>query len=294
MPLGPEPTTPAPDPHASVPSFVPPPNSCDSHCHVFGPAATFPFAENRTFTPHDVPKEALGRLHEHLGLDRAVIVQSACHGNDHRALVDALRAGKGRYRGVALLPASASHGDVARLHEDGVRGLRLQLMPHLGAAPSDETVRELAALVTPFGWHLEVHVAGSGIADRFATFAGLDAPVVVDHLARVDLREGLGGPGVVALRRLLDTGHVWLKLSGVDRVSLTGPPYDDGVELAALLGAEAPERVLWGTDFPHPNISGPMPDDGVLLDLIPRMVPDENRRHQLLVDNPASLFGFGS
>jgi len=167
-------------------------------------------------------------------------------------------------------------------------------MPHLGAAPSDETVRELAALVTPFGWHLEVHVAGSGIADRFATFAGLDAPVVVDHLARVDLREGLGGPGVVALRRLLDTGHVWLKLSGVDRVSLTGPPYDDGVELAALLGAEAPERVLWGTDFPHPNISGPMPDDGVLLDLIPRMVPDEHRRHQLLVDNPASLFGFGS
>lgn len=294
MPLGPEPTTPAPDPHASVPSFVPPPNSCDSHCHVFGPAATFPFAENRTFTPHDVPKEALGRLHEHLGLDRAVIVQSACHGNDHRALVDALRAGKGRYRGVALLPASASHGDVARLHEDGVRGLRLQFMPHLGAAPSDETVRELAALVTPFGWHLEVHVAGSGIADRFATFAGLDAPVVVDHLARVDLREGLGGPGVVALRRLLDTGHVWLKLSAVDRVSLTGAPYDDGVQLAALLAAQAPERVLWGTDFPHPNISGPMPDDGALLDLIPRMVPDEHRRHQLLVDNLASLFGFGS
>ncbi len=294
MALESEPTTPAPHPQPSVPSFVPPPGSCDSHCHVFGPAAAFPFAQNRTFTPHDVPKEALARLHEQLGLDRALIVQSACHGSDHRALVDALRAGRGRYLGVALLPASASREDVAGLHEEGVRGLRLQFMPHLGAAPSDETVRELAALVTPFGWHLEVHVAGRGIADRFATFAALDAPVVIDHLARVDLREGLDGNAVVALRRLLDTGHVWLKLSGVDRVSLTGAPYDDGLELAALLAAQAPERVLWGTDFPHPNISGPMPDDGALLDLIPRMVPDEHRQHLLLVDNPALLFGFGS
>ncbi|CAG7627517.1 amidohydrolase family protein [Rhodococcus opacus] len=292
MTLGPEPTIPGPLVHPTPPSFRPPPGSCDSHCHVFGPAATFPFAPDRTFTPPDVPEAALARLHRTLGIDRAVIVQSASHGRDQAVLIDALRTGGGRYRGVALIGLDTPRSELDRLHAEGVRGIRLQFMPHLGAAPTDEEILRYADLVEPLGWHVEIHVAGTGAVDRFGVITKIPTRVVIDHLGRVDLNDGLDSPPVQALRRLLDTGTVWLKLSGTYRVTLTGAPYDDANALAASLAAHAPERVVWGTDFPHPNLYGPMPDDGILLDGIPDIVPDERNRHKLLVANPTELFDF--
>jgi predicted TIM-barrel fold metal-dependent hydrolase len=292
-PQDPQPTGPPPHPDPKVPDLRLPPLSCDSHCHIFGPGAIFPYAADRTFTPVDVSKDDLRRRHEHLGFERAVIVQSACHGTDHSALLDALATGEGRYRGVALVTPRTSPDEIARLHEAGVRGVRLHFLPHLGASPSTETIRSVVDLVRPFSWHVAIHVAGEGIIDLSEVIASIGLPVVIDHMARLDIRAGLGGPAVLALRRLLDGGDVWLKLSGADRVSVTGPPYADAVRPARALAAHAPERVVWGTDFPHPNIHGAMPDDGRLVDLIGEIVPDEALRHRMLVDNPAALFDFG-
>lgn len=286
------PTIPPPRPDPSTPSFRPPPGTVDSHCHVFGPAARFPFSPHRTFTPHDVPETRLRALHRHLGIDRAVIVQSACHGFDHAALTAALAVGEGRYRGVALLSPDATRHDVAALHESGVRGVRLQFMPHLGPAPGPEEIRRVRDVVAPFGWHIAVHVAGRGVLEHLDTFRGIDAQLVIDHLARIDLADRYRDDAVAALKRLLDRGNVWLKVSGADRVSRTGVPYDDAVALAATLVAYAPERVVWGTDFPHPNISAEVPDDGVLLDLLPTIAPDPDTRRRLLIDNPTELFDF--
>jgi predicted TIM-barrel fold metal-dependent hydrolase len=281
---------PVPDP--KVPALRLPPGSCDAHCHVFGPVDRFPYAVDRTFTPPEAPKERLRALHRILGLDRAVIVQSVCHGNDHTALFDALEAGGGSYRGVALVGPPTPEHEITRLHNAGVRGARLNFTPHLGPAPTPETVRAVADLVGPFGWHLAVHLAGEGVADHESLIASLAVPVVIDHMARVDLRAGLESEAIRALSRLLETGDVWIKLSGADRLATRPPDFDDAVALARLLVQRAPQRVLWGTDFPHPNTRGFMPDDGIMVDLIERFAPDEATRHRLLVSNPAACFGF--
>lgn len=292
--MSPDPTPGCPPPHPNPkkPDRPLPPLSCDAHCHIFGPADAFPYAATRTFTPPDVSAADLRRRHEHLGFDRAVIVQSACHGTDHAALLDALRTGGDRYRGVALATPDTPAAEIARLHEAGVRGVRVNFLPHLGGAPPPEAIDALVRLVRPFGWHVQVHVAGEGVAELSDVLAGIGPRVVIDHLARVDLRAGVRSPAVSALLRLMDTGNVWVKLSGADRVSLTGPPYHDAADLARLLVDHAPERVLWGTDFPHPNIRGASPDDGALTDLIDRITPTDTHRHRLLVTNPAELYGF--
>jgi predicted TIM-barrel fold metal-dependent hydrolase len=259
---------------------------------VFGPTDRFPYAADRTFTPPEAPLEDLRRRHDLLGLDRAVIVQSACHGRDHAVLLDALARGAGRYRGVALVGPDTPGDEVARLHAAGVRGARVHDTPHLGAAPSDDDVRRLTELVGPHGWHVALHVVGAGIVERADLVRSLLFPVVVDHMARVDLRDGLDSRAVRTLRDLLDTGRVWVKLSGADRLATAPPDMGDAADLAALLAAHAPERVLWGTDFPHPNTHGFVPDDGDVLDLLERVVPGADARRRLLVENPAACFGF--
>ena len=287
-----EPTCPAPNPNPKVPDLRLPPLSCDSHCHIFGPADVFPYSNDRTFTPPDAPKETLRRLHNFLGFERAVLVQSAVHGTDHSALLDALETDSDRYRGVALATPATSPLEIARLNDAGVCGVRLNFLPHLGGYPSPETIQSVLRLVQPFSWHVEIHVEGDGIIEFFDLIRSIQSPVVIDHMARVDIREGLRGNSVLALLRLLDTGNVWVKLSGVDRVSIQKPPFADGAQLARMLADHAPERVLWGTDFPHPNINGYMPDDGQLVDLIEQIAPDEALSHRMLVENPAEFFGF--
>jgi predicted TIM-barrel fold metal-dependent hydrolase len=269
-----------------------PPGSCDAHCHILGPAAVFPYAPERTFTPVDAPKEQIAALHAHLGLSRAVVVQSSCNGSDHRVLLDALAAGAGRLRGVALIGETTTRAEIEELHRAGVRGFRLNFLPHLRTAPTREEIGSVLARVDGLGWVTEIHVKGQEVAQYESLIRSLPGRVVIDHLARVDLADGPRNPALRSLRALLDTGDVWLKVSGVDRVSRQGPPYADAVALAASFVAHAPERVVWGTDYPHVNIEGAAPDDGLLVDLLAGIAPDPGLLRRLLVDNPADLFDF--
>jgi predicted TIM-barrel fold metal-dependent hydrolase len=288
----PSPGCPPPHPYPRTPSILLPPGSCDSHCHVFGPGNLFPYAKDRTFTPVDVPRQKVAQLHRFLGFGRAVIVQSSCNGTDHAVLLDALAAGAGLLRGVALIDERTTADEIARLHEAGVRGVRLNFLPHLRRPPDRAEVAAVLGKVTDRGWHAEIHVAGSGVLEYGDLIRGIEAPVVIDHLGRVDLAGGLEGPSVRALKALLDTGNVWVKVSGVDRVSRTGPPYADAVELGAMLVRHAPDRVLWGTDYPHPNIVGDAPDDGLLTDLLGDLAPTSDLLERLLVTNPTKFFDF--
>jgi predicted TIM-barrel fold metal-dependent hydrolase len=278
--------------HPRTPALEIPTGSCDSHCHIFGPFDRYPLPDERSFTPPVAPETALRDWHRRFGFARSVIVQSQGHGYDHRPLLDALRTGDGRYKGVALVRPSDSDEVIASYDEAGVCGARFHFLAHLGGRPDLETIRHVAARVRPFGWHLAIHVAGDNIVEYAAFIESLDAPVVIDHMARPDVATGPDGAAISTLRRLMDTGRVWVKLSGADRLSKTGAPFQDTLPIARSLAAHAPDRVLWGSDWPHVNLHGPMPDDGDLVDLIADIVPDEARRRLLLVTNPADFFGF--
>jgi predicted TIM-barrel fold metal-dependent hydrolase len=285
------PTIPPPDPNPKKPRFKLPPLACDSHFHVFGPYSKFPFAANRPFTPTDAPKEDLFRLHAFLGFERGVFVQSTCHGSDHAVLVDLLAAGQGRYRGVALIQPSMRQNEVDRLDDAGVRGVRLHFFPRLGTPMPLADMRRVIELVEPHGWHIAIHTGGDGLVELYDFIRSIDAPVVIDHIGRVDVDEGLKGKAFSVLRRLLDTGNVWVKLSGTDRITKQAYPYADAVPYARDLAAHAPERVVWGTDWPHPNHNA-VPNDGDLVDLIAEIAPGAKARQLMLVDNPTKLFGF--
>jgi len=286
------PTIAPPDPNPKKPGITLPPNACDSHFHVFGPHSKFPYAPNRPFTPADAPKEALFRLHEFLGFQRGVFVQSTCHGTDNRVLVDMLEAGQGRYRGAALLDPSVPDAEVERLDEAGVRGVRLHFLTGaLGPAKPREDMLKIIDKVSPYGWHIEMHVGGNDVVDLYEFITSIEAPVVIDHIGRIDIAEGLHGKAFSVLRRLLDRGNIWVKLSGTDRISKQKYPFADAVAFPRDLAKHAPERVVWGTDWPHPNHNA-VPNDGELVDLIAEIAPDERTRRLMLVDNPAKLFGF--
>lgn len=268
-----------------------PPGACDAHCHVFGPSDRFPFAPARTYTPADAPADALFALHRGLGFDHAVLVQPACYGADHGAMLDAIARADGRYRGVALLSDDCTAADIRALDAAGVRGARFNFVAHLGAPAEPVRVRRVAAMAAPFGWHVALHLRIAdppGVAGLLDT---LETPFVIDHLARIDARGGADPREVAALVELLSLPGAWLKLSGADRAS-AGPPYDDVRPVIEALVAARPDRLLWGTDWPHPNIAGAPPDEVALLDLLCRAVPDEAQRRAILVDNPRRLFGF--
>jgi 2-pyrone-4,6-dicarboxylate lactonase len=288
----PSPGCPPPHPSPRRPSIKLPADSCDSHCHVFGPGAVFPYSPDRPFTPHDVPKEAVRDLHRLLGITRAVIVQSSCNGFDHTVLLDALAQDPARLRGIGLIGPQTTPVEIKRLHEAGVRGYRLNFVPHLRQRASSREIEECQRLVAEWNWHVEIHTQGTGVLDCEDLIRSFRSRVVIDHLGRVDLSEGLDGPSVHALLNLLDAGNVWVKVSGVDRLSAQGPPYSDSVALARLLVEHRPDRVLWGTDFPHPNITGDAPDDGLLVDLLAQIAPTGELMQLLLVSNPAEFFDF--
>ncbi len=272
------------------PRLVLPPGTCDTHCHVFGPPERFPYAPERTYTPAPVPKEALMAVHRRLGIGRAVVVQTGAHGTDHSALLDVLVAAGGRYRGVALVGKTIDAAVLAGLDTAGVRGVRFGFMPHLGPMPDADHVRRVAAAIAPLGWHFVVHVDARAL-DRVPAMLDLGLPVIVDHMARLDASRGLDQPVFAALLAILRHANGWVKLSGADRISRAGPPYADAVPFARRLLAAAPDRVLWGTDFPHPNHPQP-PDDADLVDLLDEIAPDEADRRRLLVENPQRLYGF--
>jgi 2-pyrone-4,6-dicarboxylate lactonase len=288
------PDGPPPNPNPRKPALALPPGACDSHCHIYGPFERFPLPNDRSFTPNEAPETALRRLHDHLGIDRAVIVQSQGHGFDHRPLLAALATGAGRYRGVALIRPETTEAEIARFDAAGICGARFNFLAHLGGAPKPEMVRVVMERVRAYGWHIAIHVAGQGLVEHEAFIRSIDAPVVIDHMGRPDLRDGPDGAAMTALRRLLDGGRVWVKLSGADRISAAGAAYHDVATLARRLAEHAPERVLWGSDWPHVNLHAPMPDDGDLVDLIGQIAPSEAGRQLMLVDNPTRFFGFSA
>jgi 2-pyrone-4,6-dicarboxylate lactonase len=282
---------PHPDPHPPS-AFRPPAGACDAHCHVFGPAARFAFAADRKYTPPDAGFDQLLGLHERIGLSRAVLVQASCHGTDNAAMVDALVRGRGRCAGVAMLDDSFYHRSIGALHDAGVRGARFNFVAHLGGAPDMEGFWRVVDRVMPFGWHLVLHFDAAALPGYADVLDRLPTTYVIDHMGRVDAAGGLDQEPFAFLCDLLADERAWVKVSGAERISATGPPtYADAVPYARALVAAAPQRVLWGTDWPHPNVR-PMPDDGDLVDLLVAFAPDEATRNTILVDNPTRLYDF--
>lgn len=277
-----------PDPDPKKPDYVPPPGACDSHCHVFGPADKFPYAPDRRYTPPDSPKESLAALHAHLGLSRAILVQASAHGADNRAMLDAIATSGGRWRGVAILRAEVSDVELARLHRGGVRGVRFNFVRHLGGAPDLDFITRLQERIGLLGWHLVLHLDAEDLAGYTDFFTRLTIPFVIDHMGRVDAARGIEQEPFRQLLELMRNDLAWVKVSGAERVSGAGKPFHDAIPFARALLECAPDRVLWGTDFPHPNVKW-MPNDGELVDLFARFTPDERLRHKVLVDNPTRL-----
>jgi predicted TIM-barrel fold metal-dependent hydrolase len=260
---------------------------------VFGPADRFPFSPASSYTPPDAGVDDLQRLHARLGLSRAVLVQASCHGTDNRALLDALRRGRGRYAGVAMIDDGTSDAELDTLHVAGVRGTRVNFVAHLGGAPDLDRVDRTVRRVAPRGWHVVLHFDAADLPIYAGLLARMPCPYVIDHMARVDAAGGLDQAPFQALLRLLGDERCWVKVSGAERLTAEGPPpYDDVVPYARALIAVAPDRVLWGTDWPHPNVRH-MPDDGDLVDLLADFAPDEATRARILVDNPERLYDFG-
>ncbi len=269
-----------------------PSGACDTHFHVFGPRDRFPLAADRSYTPPgDAPKEALFKLHRHLGIERGVVVQSAVHGMDNAAAADLIDAGQGNYVGVALVPTDIERDALFRLDEQGFRGARFHYMAHLGAASPIGEVLGFAETLGELGWHLQSHLDSKLIGELAPALKRSPVPVVIDHMARIDASLGLEQQPFQALLRLMDDRKFWVKVSGSERASRQGAPWQDAIPFARKLVAEFGERTLWGTDWPHPNLNE-IPDDGLMVDLIGEIAPSEAQRQALLVDNPQRFYGF--
>jgi len=270
-----------------------PPLACDAHFHVFGPKDKFPFAEKRTYTPADAPKEVLIDRHMFLGIERGVVVQSAAHGFDNSAAADLLGEKKGSYFGVALVPTNVDMAELKRLDAQGFRGVRFNYVKHLGGGPPLAEVMKLAGKLASLGWHLQLHLESSMILQMTTELKFSPVPVVIDHMGRPDASQGLDQSGFVNLLKLMEDKRFWVKVSGLERASRQGAPYSDAVPFARKLVSEFGERTVWGSDWPHPNLAA-IPDDGILIDLIGEFAPSEAQRQALLVDNPQKLYKFTS
>jgi 2-pyrone-4,6-dicarboxylate lactonase len=278
-------------PNPKRPDFRPPEGAVDAHCHVFGPEANFPFAPERKYTPVDAPKEQLFALRDHLGFARNVIVQATCHGKDNSALVDALEESKGCARGVAIVGKETTDEELRHLDQAGVRAVRFNFVKRLVDATPHLVFEELAARVQHFGWHIVVYFEAADLSEIAPLLLRLPGVIVVDHMGRPDVSEGVAGQKFTQFLELMDSNpNIWVKVSCPERLTVDGPPYEDVVPFAKKLVERFSARVLWGTDWPHPNMSSHMPDDGALVDLIPRIAPTKELQWALLVDNPMRLY----
>jgi 2-pyrone-4,6-dicarboxylate lactonase len=271
------------------PQFKLPPGATDAHCHVFGPGARFPYAPGRRYTPEDAPKEMLRALHDHLGVERAVIVQASCHGADNAAMLDCISSDPKRYRGVAIVDDSFTDKDFDRLDAGGVRGVRFNFVKHLGGAPDMAVFDRVIGRIKSRGWHVVLHLDAPDIAPLSKMIRKLPLPFVIDHMGRVPSKDGVGQPARKALLELAKLPDCWIKVCGAERIDF--PPYDKAVPIAHAIVSAIPDRVLWGTDFPHPNATHEA-DEADLVDLVPRYATDATAQQRLLVDNPARLYGF--
>ncbi len=280
------------DPEPSVPTFTLPPGAVDAHCHVFGPGDEFPFAPERKYTPCDAGKDKLFALRDHLGFTRNVIVQATCHGTNNDAMVDALRAARGRARGVATVEPNVSDGLLSELDEAGVRGVRFNYVRRLVDPEDDAYYRRIVEKIAPLGWHVVVYFEAPDLAEKWSLFTSFPTTLVVDHCGRPDVAQPVNGDAFNLFVRFMDeNSNVWAKVTCPDRLSLSGPDaYEDTVLFFRRIVDEFPDRVLWGTDWPHPNLKSFMPDDGTLVDFIPRIATSAASQQRLLVDNPTRLY----
>lgn len=274
------------------PTYVPPPGAVDAHCHVFGPGDEFPFAPERKYTPCDASKTQLFALRDFLGFEKNVVVQATCHGSDNRAMVDALRASNGRAKGIASIKPEITDTELAEMNDAGVMGIRFNYVKRLVDPKPDAYYRELVERIAPYGWHIVIYFEAADLAEKYDFFASLPTTVVVDHMGRPDVTKDVNGPEFGLFRQLMaENANIWSKVSCPERLSVSGPTtYDDVVPFAQTLVEQFPDRVLWGTDWPHPNLKSHMPDDGTLVDIIPRIAVTEDLQRKLLVDNPMRLY----
>lgn len=286
-------------PNPSKPRFRLPEGAVDAHCHIFGPGDEFLYAPERKYTPCDASKAQLFALRDHLGFDRNVIVQATCHGADNSAMVDALRASGGRARGVATLRPGASDAELDELHEAGVRGVRFNFVRRLVDVAPIEELQDVVERITPYGWHVVIYFEAADLVELRDFFLSIPVPLVVDHMGCPDVTKDAAGPEFGAFLDFMRARpDIWSKVTCPERLSVSGPPAVDGeqnpyvdvVPFARRVIEEFPDRVLWGTDWPHPNLKGHMPDEGLLVDFIPRIAPTPELQHKLLVDNPLSLY----
>jgi predicted TIM-barrel fold metal-dependent hydrolase len=281
----------------SRPKLPTPPNACDTHAHVFGPASRFPYAEDRSYTPPDAPlAKYLGML-DTLGFERGALVQGSAHGRDNSAMLDALARHPDRLRGVAVADETIAPAELRRWVDLGVRALRFnhffrggQL--HYRGGVTLDNARKLAPLMKDLGLHMQLWIDCKDLPDTIPILKEIGLPVLIDHMGRTDARAGTGTPGFQSLVRLLSEGGCWVKLSGAHRLSTNAPGYPEARPFHEALVRANPEQLVWGTDWPHPRIEGEMPDAGHLLDLFNEWTPDAAIRKRILVDNPARLYGF--
>ncbi len=273
------------------PDLALPLGAVDAHCHVFGPEAKFPFAEARKYTPCDAGKDALFALRDHLEFSRNVIVQATCHGQDNRALLDALAAADGRARGVVSISPDIPDAELAAMNDAGVRAVRFNFVRRLVDASPRAVFMRLAQRIMPLGWHIVVYFEAADLAELIPFLKALPTVIVVDHMGRPDIAKGVEHPDFRRFINLLEENeNIWTKVTCPERLSQTGPPYDDVVPFAASLVRRFADRVLWGTDWPHPNMVSHMPDDGALVDFIAKIAPTRALRQKLLIANPARLY----
>jgi 2-pyrone-4,6-dicarboxylate lactonase len=275
----------------STPRFVPPAGAVDAHCHVFGPMAQFPFSAKAKYLPEDAGPDMLFALRDRLGFSRNVIVQASCHGTDNAATLDAIAKSQGKARGVAVVDPAISDGELERLHAGGIRGVRFNFLKRLvDDAPKDKFI-EIAHRIKPLGWHVVVYFEADILEEMRPFLAAIPTTIVIDHMGRPDVAQGPDGVDMRAFRSLLDSrDDIWTKVTCPDRLDAKGPPWDDFAAAVRPLVEDYPDRVLWGTDWPHPNMQDAIPDDGALVDMIPRIAPTAELQRKLLVDNPDRLY----
>lgn len=281
----------APDYNTRTPRFEVPKNACDAHCHVFGPRDKFPYSQNATYWPPDTPEEALRKMHDTLGIQRAVLVQASCHGIDNTAMLDAIKNDPKRYKGVCIANDSFSSDDFKYLNDNGVSGVRFNFVTHLGGAPDLAMMERVLNKVIPLNWHLVIHVNAEDIVKYASFFDKFDMTIVVDHMGRVPTTDGIHQEAFQILCDFMQRENWWVKVCGSERIAVQ-PPFYDAIPYAQKLVDIAPDRILWGTDFPHPNIKKYMPNDADLLELVPLIAPNKELQKKILVDNPAKLYGF--
>ena len=279
-------------PNPSKPNFMVPPGAVDAHCHVFGPAAYFPFSPKRKYTPCDASKEQLFELRDFLGFERSVIVQATCHGNNNDALEDALLNSNDRARGIASVGEDIDHATLRRLDQAGVRGVRFNFVKRLVDNTPKDIFKKISKMIADYGWHIVVYVESQDLEEIVSFLKALPTSVVFDHMARPDVAKGTDSKEFNLLMKLMENEKFWCKTTCPERLTKISPEYNysDVLPFMQKLVTNFPDRVLWGTDWPHPNMKSHMPDDGKLVDIIAIFAPDLTTQKKLLVDNPLRLY----